>query len=103
MIIDYRALLREELLQRVQSRRSYSSNALARDLGLSKGFLSQVLSGKRKLSGSSALAVSNRLAWSPKKQKLFLDLVRYELIGKSDGKEVLWNEIEKQLGQSKFL
>jgi uncharacterized protein (TIGR02147 family) len=41
------------------------------------------------------------LVWSPKKQKLFLDLVRYDLIHTSEGRELLWKDIESQLGQSK--
>jgi uncharacterized protein (TIGR02147 family) len=98
---DYRVLLREELLQRMNSRPSYSSNAMARDLGLSKAFLSQIINGKRKLSAKSALSITRRLSWTPRKQKLFIDLVRYDVLKTNDGKELLWRDIERQLGRAK--
>lgn len=100
--LDHRALLREELLERISKRRAYSSNAFARDLGLSRGFLSQVLNKKRKLSEKSALAVLEKLAWRPRKQKLFMDLVRFDLVESSQARNLLWKDIEKQITKSKI-
>jgi uncharacterized protein (TIGR02147 family) len=100
--LDHRTLLREELLERMSKRRSYSSNAFARDLGLSRGFFSQVLNKKRKLSEKTALAVLEKLSWRPRKQKLFMDLVRFDLIDSTQARNLLWKDIEQQITKSKL-
>ena len=89
-----RRLLKNELLRRKKAKPSYSLNAFARDLSISSGFLSQVLTGKKNLSISKAFAISNRLSWPPKKQRLFLDLVQYEIVS-GKGKEVLLADVPK--------
>jgi uncharacterized protein (TIGR02147 family) len=92
--LNYRRLLKDELQRRKKTKSFYSSNAFARDLAVSSSFLCQVLSGKRKLSATKAFMIAHKLSWRPKKQKLFMDLVRYEMI-EGHGKGVLLSEIRK--------
>jgi uncharacterized protein (TIGR02147 family) len=97
--IDYRCLLRQELLDRMKRSRAYSSNALARDAGLSSGFFSQLMNGKRSLSENTASKLASRLRWTPKRQKLFMDLVRYDLVKDKAGKALLGRGLQKQLSK----
>jgi len=49
------------LIERKANNRSYSARALARDLGISQGFLSQVMSGKRKMSLEQKVNLASKL------------------------------------------
>ncbi|HEX4922684.1 MAG TPA: DUF4423 domain-containing protein [Bdellovibrionales bacterium] len=80
--LDYRYLIRNELLQRIKANPSYSSRAMARDLGLSSAFFSQVMTGKKNLSEAKGIAVADRLRFNPQTSRLFLNLIRY--VGSKD-------------------
>lgn len=56
----------------------YSLRAFAKRLGLSPGGLSQILSGKKKLSLSRAHAIAEILAFSPAEKEAFLLMVQIE-------------------------
>ena len=58
---NYRDILREELATRCQANSRYSLRAFARDLGVSHSYISQVLSGKLRLSFRQALRFSEFL------------------------------------------
>ncbi len=72
----YIQILRQELEKRVQRNASYSAKAFANDAGLSPSYLSQVLSGKRSLKLSTAYQLTQRLNWSTRRSKIFLDLLQ---------------------------
>lgn len=74
----YQTLLQQELLDRKRLNPRYSSRAMARDLGLSAAFYSQLMSGKRSLSVESAELIARRLNWTAKKRKAFLLLAQIE-------------------------
>ena len=77
--VSYRNLLVEEMQRRRGKNPAYSVRAMARDLGLSPAFMSQVISGKRRLSEEKAQSMASRLSWSRPKTRLFLGLVRVDL------------------------
>lgn len=74
-------LLRAQYLRRRERNPLYSTRAFARDLGMSQGFISLVLNGKRKLSMKSALELSANLAMTRQETRAFLDAVALELQG----------------------
>lgn len=76
--LDYRQFLHDELTARRSRNPSYSARAMARDLALSAGFFSQILSGQRLLSEDRAHVISKRLPWPKKKREAFFLLTRME-------------------------
>ncbi len=77
---DYRKHLNAEFVSRIKKNPKYSLRAFSRDLELSCGFLSQVLSGNRALSESSGLGVARKLAWNAAKTDKFLHSIRMNQI-----------------------
>jgi uncharacterized protein (TIGR02147 family) len=75
---NYRDFLREELLSRMRRNRAYSARALARDIGVSPGYLSQILGGKKSLNEARAHRIAESLAWAPSRRRAFTVLVRSE-------------------------
>lgn len=76
---DYRDFLKNELIARIQRNSKYSARALARDLGVSSPYLSQILSNKRTLSEKKALGIARDFKWNQAQSSLFVSLVRYQL------------------------
>lgn len=78
--MEFRAqdMLRSKFAERVASNRSYSLRSFARDLQLDPGFLSYLMSGKRKLSLSRAFEVSRRLKLGSDESQMFLAVVQAE-------------------------
>lgn len=72
----YRQMLEDEFKERHIRNRRYSYRAMARDLGVSSAFMSQLMTGKRILSESKALELLDRLGWDRKKQHEFVLKVR---------------------------
>ena len=62
--LESASVLFEALASRMSRNKSYSLRAFARDLGLSPGFLSHLMSGKKRLSRERALRVSSALGLS---------------------------------------
>lgn len=73
---DYRRWLEREYLERRSRNRLYSIRSFARQLGVSKTSLAEVLAGKRDLSKKNALTVAAKLNLSPAEQTALLDSVR---------------------------
>lgn len=96
-MITYQSILRNELSNRKRKNPAYSIRSLARDLGLSQSFLTQVLNKKRKLSDEKAIQISSKLKLSSFQKKLFVDLVRLDLTKDLDSQEVLKEEITELL------
>jgi transcriptional regulator with XRE-family HTH domain len=72
---DYRRWLEQEYLERRSRNRLYSIRSFARQLGVSKTSLAEVLAGKRDLSKKNALLVAARLHLSPSEKTALLDAV----------------------------
>lgn len=73
---DYRRWLEREYLERRSRNRLYSIRSFARQLGVSKTSLAEVLAGKRDLSKKNALAVATKLNLSPAEKSALLDSIR---------------------------
>lgn len=67
------------LKNKQQINEKYSQGALARDLKISTGALSQILNGKRIISQKMALSFCERLKLNPKEQKTFLKNFEIEI------------------------
>ncbi len=60
-----REMLQDEYLKRKDHNSRYSLRAYARDLGISSGSLSEAMAGKRLISKTNLLKISDRLQWKP--------------------------------------
>lgn len=67
--------LREKYLERASRNPAYSLRALARDLGVSAAFISQVFSGKKKISAERALHFSRALKLTDDEASALVQLV----------------------------
>lgn len=72
---DYRDILRSRLQLRLKRNPRYSLRAYAKDLGVSPGRLSEILSGKQGLSASSATKIAQRLGLNQVESSHFCNLV----------------------------
>lgn len=71
--------LNNYLKTKQQKNAKYSQGALARDLGISTGALSQILNGKRIISKAMATKFCEKLKLTQKEQKLFLKNFEIEM------------------------
>lgn len=74
----YRAILQAEFSRRHAANARYSQRAFARDLAISQGRLSDILSAKQGLSPLRAVEVARRLGFSASETEHFRDLVARE-------------------------
>lgn len=96
-MLTYQDILKNELLRRKRKNLSYSVSSFARDLKVSQPFLSQILSKKRKLSDDRALSLLENLKITPARQKLFINLVRMDLLRDPKSQNVLAREVNSLL------
>lgn len=75
--------LSEELRKRSSRNSRYSLRAFAQCLGVSPGELSEVMSGKRKLSLRNALKISSALGHSPEESEVFFSLIKREIAARA--------------------
>ncbi len=78
----YSAIIQDVFNLRTLKNENYSLRALARDLDLTPGYLSEILSLKANLSLKRGRDVASKLGLGPEDQKLFLKLV--EIAGASE-------------------
>jgi transcriptional regulator with XRE-family HTH domain len=71
--MNYRTILRDELLRRKQANPSYSLRAFSRQLNMSPAQLSQIISGKRPLSAKKAYRIAESLNFSPTEKSLLVE------------------------------
>lgn len=71
--MNYKMILREELLKRKQTNPSYSLRAFSRQLNVSPAQLSQVISGKRPLTAKTAFRIAEILNFSPTETSLLVE------------------------------
>ena len=93
---DYRQVLKSAYSRRREKNASYSLRSYARDLGVSSSMLSEVLSGKKKLSRKTALKINKSLKLSSHDSKLFLLSVDLETPGFSQTRESVESKISEQ-------
>lgn len=79
MTNDYRSILTAELLKRVKENPSYSLRRFAQQLEVSPATLSGVLSGKRRLSLTSAAKITDKLNLPPSDAARFFQAVASHL------------------------
>jgi uncharacterized protein (TIGR02147 family) len=91
----YQTLLEQEMLDRQRQNPKYSARAMARDLGLSPAFFSQLRTGKRALGDETAQIIARRLNWGPEKRKAFILLAQIERIKSDEIKTSLYSEYLK--------
>lgn len=99
--LDYRSMLREELVARCGRNPSYSSRAIARDLGLSPAFFSQIMSGTRILSEARAIDLAEKTAWTTKKKRIFVKLVRLQTLSSEALKRETLLEIKRAMADKR--
>ena len=74
----YRDFLRDELARRQQAHPSYSQRAFARDLQLSPGELSEILTSKRHLTLKSAMKIAKALHLNLSETRQLIHLIQLE-------------------------
>jgi len=74
----YRGYLRDLLAERMSKNPSYSLQAFAAKAGVAKGFLSEVMSGKKNLSPQTAAKIAHRLGLPAEDADYFCLLVQME-------------------------
>jgi len=97
---SYRALLLAEIEKRAKKNRNYSKRAFARDIGLSPGYLLQVLSGQKNLSEGKACQIAERLHWSQRQTLWLLNLIRLDSAKNESHKAALRKMLPKSRVQS---
>lgn len=86
---NYSEFLKGELEARIANNRSYSLRAFAKHLGLSPGALSELISGKRKLSLKVVLKISNALGLNAAETKHLMNLANQEVLNFSQEAKLL--------------
>ncbi|MCO4792152.1 MAG: TIGR02147 family protein [Bacteriovoracaceae bacterium] len=77
---NYRHYLQGELVRRISANPRYSQRAFAKSLGLSPGELSEILSGKRRLTLKKAMKISKSMGLNSHETRHLLMLVENEVI-----------------------
>lgn len=78
---ELRRRLNEELVQTRLRNPSYSLRAFAKRLGISPAALSEILHGKRPVSGKTAARIAERLMWAPDVKAEMAAIPRYQRAG----------------------
>jgi uncharacterized protein (TIGR02147 family) len=100
--LDFRLFLLDELEKRRRRNPSFSLRALAKKVGVSAPYLSQVLAGKRVLSDATGTRFANRLAWATPRRRAFIDLIRYRRAPNDETRELVLRRM-RDLDEVKFL
>lgn len=82
-------MLKEELQKRLKHNASYSARAMARDIGVTPAYLSQILVNNRRPGFARAFDIGTRLGWSAQKIRDFVASVQKSQIKKSNALEIL--------------
>ena len=91
--MDYREILKDQLKTRQQMNPKYSMRAFAKKLALSPSKVSEILSGKKRLSADRAEEIAHKLGLSTLEKELFVLSARIE----SSSKMIDRNELARQM------
>ncbi|MDD0853988.1 TIGR02147 family protein [Halobacteriovorax sp. GB3] len=100
MIEDFKEYLQAELDNRKKKNSLFSLRAFARNLGISPAQLSQIISGKRPLTITTAKKIVRALKLSPIESETFLQAVDPDFVSKK--KTRLSDEKRKKLKEDEF-
>src|SRR5208282_1392201 len=75
---NYRSYLKAELADRASKNEAYSLRAFAKKLGFSSSFLSEVIQGKKTLSGDAAAKMAMQLELNETESRYFALLAQLE-------------------------
>lgn len=95
---EYQNILKQELSRRIGQNRSYSLRAFSRDLEMTPGQLSRILSGSRNLSVHKARWASEKLFISKTEQNYFVYLVEFETARDERAKAAALARLNKMRG-----
>lgn len=90
-----RELLVDQIEEKISMNPNYSANAFARDIGVSKAYLSLMLNGRRKITLKLAEKISKKLNLTPKEKEFFLCLCRIDQSRDEHTKECYRAELKK--------
>lgn len=93
--MDYRSILKIQLQRRQELNPKYSLRAFAKKLEISPSKISELLSGKKKLSIKRAENIANRLGLIGKERELFILSTQIESTAKSINKDELKSKMRK--------
>ncbi|MEZ4744339.1 MAG: hypothetical protein R3B45_18125 [Bdellovibrionota bacterium] len=93
-LMDYKVILKNQLRKRQEANSKYSLRAFAKMLELSPSKLSEVLSGKKKLSLTRIETLSLKLGLSDKERALFILSAQLESSSKNLDKDELKQQIQ---------
>ncbi|HEX4923390.1 MAG TPA: TIGR02147 family protein [Bdellovibrionales bacterium] len=100
--LDFRNLMRQELLRRSRDNPRYTLSAFARDLRLSPSRVCEVLSGKQGLSRPTAEKVARQLGLSLNESELFCDLVESEHARSREKRELASARVKRRMLESQM-
>lgn len=100
MIQDFKEYLQVELDRRKETNPLFSLRAFARNLGISPAQLSQIISGKRPLTITTAKTIAKALKLSPIESDFFWEAVNPDFVDKK--KTRLSDEKRKRLKEDEF-
>lgn len=91
--MDYREILRNQLQRRQEVNSKYSLRAFALRLEISPSKISEILSGKKRLSVDRAEVIANKLGLSPQEKELFVLSAQLETASKKTDKHELAKQV----------
>lgn len=94
-LIDYRDILKQELVFRQDKNSQYSLRAFARDLEVDPGQLSKVIQGKKNISLINAANLARKITDHPIKAQLFFMAVEYSQAKSAEAKAELKTKMQK--------
>jgi len=97
---NFLSFLREEIYRRKEKRSSLNFSQLAKKIGISTSLLSLILSGKRRVSLTTAEALSQGFGFRGRKRNYFLTLARLHNARTEEEKWNIQNELMKIRQQS---
>jgi len=95
LFVEYRAILKEKLIQKQKSLPAFSLRSFAKKAGISQSMLSQVLHGNRNLSKKSAIKLVELLPFNGEESDFFISLVEYQTASSIHLKKHLFENICK--------
>jgi uncharacterized protein (TIGR02147 family) len=90
---SYRTFLKEQLAERLKRNPAYSARGFAQRLGITPPFLSEILKGKKNISGEKALQFSVRLGLETEEAEYFSLLAQLETVREPLLRESLLNRM----------